>query len=173
MTNGRTPTSKGGVAQGAGEFDTFFAPTPVIQTIKNDSGDSSTDLTTNHPHVVLEGVAPLLSTVEIYQNGVTVGRFLNLLSAWSFSVPGTLADGNYTFTAKGGNLLGLLDGGESDAVTITVDTTAPEATTLDAITGATAPNGTLISQPTSLSGATAPSALISIYGSGQCRKPRW
>lgn len=163
MANGKTPTSKGGIAEGAGEFDTMLAPTPVIQTIKNDSGDSTTDRTTNYPNIVLEGVAPLLSTVEIYQNGVSVGKFLNLLSAWSFSVPGTLADGDYTFVAKGGNVLGLLNGGESDAVTVTVDTTAPDAPTLDTIMGERAANGTLITQPTSLRGATAPSALITIY----------
>ncbi len=160
MANGKTPTSKGGVAEGGGEFDDILSPVPVIQTISPDTGASSTDLTTSSSHIVLSGVAPLLSTVTIFQNGQSIGSFLSLLGAWSYSVPGTLADGNYTFVAQGHGLLGLglLSGGYSDPVTVTIDTTAPAAPSLNLTTG---------DQATSMSGTSDPSALITIYDNGQ------
>ncbi|MDB5334532.1 MAG: kly 1, partial [Planctomycetaceae bacterium] len=159
MANGATPSSKGGVAEGGGEFDDIISPTPVIQTISPDTGASSTDLTTSSSHIVLSGVAPLLSTVEIYENGHSIGSFLSLLGAWSYSVPGTLADGNYTFMAQGHGLLGLglLSGGNSDPVTVTIDTKAPVAPSLNLTTG---------DQATSMTGTSDPSALITIYDNG-------
>lgn len=166
MDNGKPLSGTGGVAEGSGQFDTILAPVPIIQEVSPDTGVSSADRTTNQSNIVLKGVAPAASTVEIFQDGVSIGKFLNMLSVWSFTVPGTLSDGNYNFTAQGGNLLGILSGGVSDQFSVTVDTKAPSVPTLATVTGVMAPDGTMLSSPTSLSGKSEASSRITVYDNG-------
>lgn len=165
LENGKPLSGKGGVAEGSGTFDTILAPIPVIQNVAPDTGASSADRTTNSSQIVLKGVAPALSTVEVFQDGVSIGKFLNLLSVWSFTVPGTLADGNYNFIARGANLLGQI-AGISDQFTVTVDTQAPDAPTLAPLTGASASNGTMLTSPSVLAGTSEPSSLITVFDKG-------
>lgn len=166
MENGKPLSGSGGVAEGSGTFDTIFAPVPVIQNVSPDTGSSSNDRTTNSSQIVLQGVAPALSNVEIFQDGVSIGSFLNVLSVWSFSVPGTLSDGNYNFTAQGRNLLGILTGGDSDQFTVTVDTQAPNAPTIAPISGTLGNNGAMITSPSFLEGTSSPSSLLTVRDNG-------
>lgn len=165
MANGKPLSGKGGVAEESGAFDTFLAATPVIQDVSPDTGSSASDRTTNSPQIVLKGVAPVLSNVEIFQDGVSIGRFLNLLSAWSFVVPGTLRDGDYTFMARGSNLLGQITG-VSDQFTVTVDTQAPGVPTMAPITGEVSNEGTMVTSPSILAGTSEPSSLITVFDNG-------
>ncbi|MDB5388747.1 MAG: hypothetical protein JWM11_4393 [Planctomycetaceae bacterium] len=163
--NGKTPSSGGGVAEGGGTFDEILAPTPTIEAISPDTGVSSTDRTTSSTKIVLNGVGSIASVVEVFENGVSLGKTLDLLGIWSFSVPGNLSDGSYTFTAKGTSLLGQ-DLGVSDSFTVKIDTQSPNAPTFAPISGTTAPNGTFTTKPTLLSGSTDASNLITIYDNG-------
>lgn len=163
--NGAKPSSGGGVAAGGAEIDVFFAPTPVIQTVTPDTGASSNDRVTNNSRVVLNGVSPIGSTVEIFQNGQSIGKFLNLLMVWSFSVPGTLSDGTYTFAAKGKGLLGN-DLGSSDDFYLIIDTSAPPAPQIDSVPGANNTGIPATSALGQLTGTSDPSNQITIYDNG-------
>jgi hypothetical protein len=163
--SGRVPTSGGGAADGNGAFDEILAPTPTIETISPDTGASSTDRTTSSNKIVLNGVGSIASVVEVFQNGVSLGKTLDLLGIWSFTVPSTLSDGTYTFTARATSLLGQ-DLGTSDAFTVKIDTRAPDAPTLTPVDGTQASNGSYTSSPTILAGTTEPSDVITIVDNG-------
>lgn len=163
-SNGKVLTSGGGAAEGNGAHDIIFAPTPVIAAISPDTGASSTDRTTSSSNIVLNGVGTIASNVEIFQNGVSLGKTLNLLGTWSFAVPGTLSDGSYTYTARGIGLLGQ-DLGVSDAFTVKIDTRAPDIPTLAPMTNPSAPDG-MISRPWRLSGTSEASNLITLLDNG-------
>ncbi|KAF0804557.1 large repetitive protein, partial [Alcanivorax xiamenensis] len=85
---------------------------------------------TNDDTPTLRGMAEANSTVEIFQDGVSVGTVQTDASGnWSFVVPAALADGTYGFTATATDEAG----NTSDPSTffdVTVDTVAPDAPTL-------------------------------------------
>ena len=163
--NGAKISSGGGIAASGAEIDVFFAPTPVIQTVSPDTGVSSNDRVTSNSRVVLNGVSPIGSTVEIFQNGQSIGKFLNLLMVWSYSVPGNLADGTYTFVAKGKGLLGN-DLGSSDEFNLIIDTEPPAPPVIDTIAGSSGAGSPATTAPRHLTGTSDPSHQITVYDNG-------
>lgn len=102
------------------------APTaPAILNITTDSGTAG-DRITNDNALVLAGTAEANSTVELFKNGVSIGKTTTDGSGnWTFDHTGTtLADGNYTFTATATDLAGNVSTA-STAFVVKVDATAP------------------------------------------------
>lgn len=167
VANGSTLSGKGGAAEASGSNDVLLSPDPVIQTISPDTGASSMDRTTSSSQITLAGVAGLLESVEIYQDGVYVGKTTSLLGAWSFTLPNSLSEGNHDFYVMTKGVLGLLGyTGTSDLFTVTIDTTPPNAPTLASITPQPGSNGLLTAAPESLSGTAAPSNIINVLANG-------
>ncbi|WOD30312.1 Ig-like domain-containing protein [Alloalcanivorax xenomutans] len=113
--------------------DASAPATPTIQDALDDV-DPGTDpvLTggsTNDDTPTLRGTAEANSTVEIFQDGASVGTVQADASGnWSFASP-TLADGTYGFTATATDEAGNTSD-SSAAFDVTVDTVAPDAPTL-------------------------------------------
>lgn len=96
--------------------------TPDLDTA-SDSGNSSTDNITNDDTPTFTGTADEGSTVKIYVDGVEKGS--GVATGGNYSVTTTpLAQGNRSITAKASN--GSAESGESQALSITVDKTAPD-----------------------------------------------
>ncbi|WP_421706133.1 Ig-like domain-containing protein [Alloalcanivorax xenomutans] len=114
--------------------DASAPATPTIQDALDDV-DPGTDpvLTggsTNDDTPTLRGTAEANSTVEIFQDGASVGTVQADASGnWSFVVPAALADGTYGFTATAMDEAGNTSD-PSAAFDVTVDTVAPDAPTL-------------------------------------------
>ncbi|AFT70278.1 Thrombospondin type 3 repeat family [Alloalcanivorax dieselolei B5] len=85
---------------------------------------------TNDDTPTLRGMAEANSTVEIFQDGLSVGTVQTDASGnWSFVVPAALADGTYGFTATVTDEAGNTSD-PSTSFDVTVDTVAPDAPTL-------------------------------------------
>ena len=114
--------------------DASAPATPTIQDALDDV-DPGTDpvLTggsTNDDTPTLRGTAEANSTVEIFQDGASVGTVQADASGnWSFVVPAALADGTYGFTATAMDEAGNTSD-PSASFDVTVDTIAPDAPTL-------------------------------------------
>ncbi|WP_416392125.1 Ig-like domain-containing protein [Alloalcanivorax xenomutans] len=114
--------------------DASAPATPTIQDALDDV-DPGTDpvLTggsTNDDTPTLRGTAEANSTVEIFQDGASVGTVQADASGnWSFVVPAALADGTYGFTATAMDEAGNTSD-PSASFDVTVDTVAPDAPTL-------------------------------------------
>ncbi|WP_404453814.1 S8 family serine peptidase [Virgibacillus necropolis] len=80
---------------------------------------------TNEPSLTVEGTASPTTTVQLLNNGEEVGT-AEVGEDGNFAIPTELTEGENVFTA-----VSLLDGvetGESEPVTVTLDTQAPELT---------------------------------------------
>jgi VCBS repeat-containing protein len=111
--------------------------TPVILSAVDDHGSTPTTIgnnqITNDTTPVLNGTGSAGSTVHIFENGHQIGTaVVGNDGTWSFSISSALADGSYSFTAISFNLKG--HSAESTHFSITVDTTAPDAPQLSAVT---------------------------------------
>lgn len=95
----------------------------VITAFSTDSGVVG-DGITNDDTVTLTGTAAANSTVEVFDGATLLGEVMASGSgAWSFTTA-ALADGIHSFTADAG-------GTPSAALSVTVDTVAPSAPTID------------------------------------------
>jgi len=104
---------------------------PVIATVSDDvgtlKGTLSNGQTTDDTTPTLAGTAQPGSTVTLYNNGVLIGTTLADGSGnWSFTTP-AMGEGSHAFTATATNGSGT--GPVSAAMTVIVDTTAPNAPT--------------------------------------------
>jgi large repetitive protein len=107
--------------------DTTAPAAPVLTTITTDTGNP-TDRLTNDNRLVLAGTAEAFSSVELFQDGFSIGRTsANASGDWSFDHSATpLANGSYVFTAKATDAVGNV-GPISTGLTVQVDLTAPLA----------------------------------------------
>lgn len=88
------------------------------------AGDNLTSITTP----VLQGTAPVGSTVTVYLNDLTpvpLGTaIINNLGSWTFTAPQALSEGTHHFYAKATDTEGT-DSANSSTLTLTIDTTVP------------------------------------------------
>ncbi|WP_280565083.1 Ig-like domain-containing protein, partial [Chromohalobacter sp. 48-RD10] len=94
------------------------------------SGDSTNDLTPT-----LTGTAEASSTIEIFQDGTSVGTTeADDQGRWSFTPETKLAEGDVSFTAEATDAAGNTSP-DSNIFTLTIDETAPDAPTIDPTDG--------------------------------------
>src|SRR5207245_766515 len=116
-------------------IDTTAPTAPAVTGITTDSGSNSSDGITNDTTLVSTGTAEANSSVQVVKGGVSSGTTTaNGSGAWSFDYTGTtLAEGSYSFTAKATDAAGNVSVASS-GFSVTVDTTAPNAPAVTAIT---------------------------------------
>ncbi|MCT4708625.1 Ig-like domain-containing protein [Enterobacteriaceae bacterium H16N7] len=134
-------------------------------TAKNQQTDDSTP--------TLQGYGTAGSVVHIYDNGKEIGTAtVNAQGNWNFTPGSPLADGSHAFTTVAINAKG--ESSPSASYTITVDTTAPDAPTVDplmdnagTITGLiTSVNATDEAKPV-VSGKGEPGDIVTISDNGK------
>ena len=111
---------------------------PSITAFADDSGTAGDHLT-NDTTLTLSGTAEAGNTVEIFQDGVSIGT--TVAGVGGELEPGRrqpLADGAYQFTARATDGAGN-QGAASAAFQVTIDTTAPGAPTFGSVTDNVAP----------------------------------
>lgn len=102
--------------------------TPDLAT-GSDTGESSTDNITNDTTPTLTGTAEAGSTVTLYAtDGITsLGSATATGGAWSITAAPALSEGSHTLTAKAVDVVGN-PSVASSGLSVTIDTTAPTAT---------------------------------------------
>jgi len=133
---------------------------PVLNTITDDTGRSSSDRITNDTTITVIGTAEAGSTIQLYSGGVATGSSVtaNASGAW-IATTGALSAGAATLTAKATDAAGNTSVASTGLV-VTIDTTAPTA---PVITAPTTPSSN--SLPT-LAGTTTSNEIIAIYDGG-------
>ncbi|TDN58408.1 BapA/Bap/LapF family large adhesin [Scandinavium goeteborgense] len=111
--------------------------TPVILSAVDDHGSAPTNIGNNQitsdNTPLLKGTGTAGSTVHIFQDGHQIGTALvGSDGSWSFQIGSALAEGLHSFTAIAFNLKGHSI--ESTHFTLTIDTVAPDAPQLSAVT---------------------------------------
>ena len=153
-------------------------PHPPTLQIIDDVPSGLTEIgngkTTNDTQPTLQGVATAGADVNIYQNGIlliTVPADAST-GAWSYTIPSALADST-TWNYAVSQTVGLDTSGQSPNYAITIDTTAPLAPSITAVTDDVAPvtgnvgsgQSTNDTRPT-LSGTGEIGATITVYDGG-------
>ncbi len=177
VPNGNPEQGGGGYAQNSGTTVVYLDSVPVITEISPDTGASNSDGVTNSPRISFSGVAPVLSSVELFEvqrnaNGtigqpLLIGSTLAVTNWWTINYTNhSFAEGTYTFYAEAAPLLGLtallgLGSYSSPSTTynVTIDTVAPPS---PGISGYTTNGDT----PTLLGTAQADTT-VQIYSNGQ------
>jgi len=103
---------------------------PTITGISSDTGTSSSDGITNDKTLILSGTADAGATITVYLGGSSIGTTTaDSTGAWTFDYTGTtLSDATYSFTAIA--TVGSSNSATSSAYSVTVDTTAPAASSI-------------------------------------------
>ncbi len=105
------------------EIDITPPAQAVVSEVSDDTGSSGTDGITNDDTLIISGTAEADSTVEVFQDSVSLGTTTADGSGnWSYGPTAELADGDYDFTAQATDGAGNT-GTLSTAFTATVDTT--------------------------------------------------
>ncbi len=143
-------------------------PTPVVTAITTDTGPSATDGVTSDATLVISGTAQANVSVDVFIDTVAVGTTTaDQNGVWSFDYTGTtLADATYSViaraTATASNPSDL-----SAPFGVTVDTTSPDAPTLDLAAQSdlgTLADDKLTSDTTpTLTGTTQANALVEVF----------
>ncbi|OEK00317.1 hypothetical protein BFP97_01770 [Roseivirga sp. 4D4] len=112
--------------------DTAAPDAPVVSTITDDTGANGTDQNTNDATLSFSGTAEANATIEVFIDGTSIGTTTaDGAGQWIFNHEGTtLADAVYSVTAKATDAAGNTSV-ESSALSVTVDTVAPAAPTVD------------------------------------------
>ncbi|ERL52012.1 Ig-like domain-containing protein, partial [Halomonas huangheensis] len=113
--------------------DTTPPAVPVISAVDDVDpvqGDLASGDSTNDNQPELQGSGEAGSTVEIFQNGVSLGTVIADASGnWSYTPDAALADGDYSFTATATDSAGNVSD-TSAAFELNVDTVSPDAPTI-------------------------------------------
>lgn len=120
--------NSGAVKSQAYVLDTTAPAAPSTPVLSNDSGASSNDGITNVVTPQLTGTAEPGSTVNVYDGAALLGSITATGGAWSFTA-GALAEGPHTITARATDLAGNVSPA-SNALVVTIDTTAPAVTSV-------------------------------------------
>ncbi|HCW0181164.1 TPA: BapA prefix-like domain-containing protein [Citrobacter freundii] len=146
----------------------------IIDDVAPGTGDIGNGKTTNDTQPTLQGVATAGADVNIYQNGLLLTTVPADAStgAWSYTLPTALADGT-TWSYAVSQTVGSDTSGKSPNYVITIDTTAPLAPSITAVTDDVAPvtgnvgsgQSTNDARPT-LSGSGEIGATITVYDGG-------
>jgi ELWxxDGT repeat protein len=109
------------------------APSTPDLVTTSDTGASDSDNVTNVSAALLAGTAEADATVTLFDGAAVVGTaFANKLGVWS-ATTAVLADGVHAITATATDLAGNT-GPASAALSVTIDTTAPDAPAVAAVT---------------------------------------
>ena len=112
---------------------------PSITAIADDSGTAGDHLT-NDTTLTLSGTAEAGNTVEIFQDGVSIGTTVaDVDGDWSLADANPLADGTPTSSRRGRRTRRATRGRPRRRSTVTIDTTAPGAPTFGSVTDDVAP----------------------------------
>lgn len=113
-------------------IDTTAPNAPSVTSISADTGVNGTDGKTNDNTLTISGTLPESNvTVEVFIDGISIGQAVMGLSTFSLDYSGTeLEDGEYEITAKATDVAGNT-GALSSVFNLTIDTTAPDAPTID------------------------------------------
>ncbi|AUM11349.1 Ig-like domain-containing protein [Ketobacter alkanivorans] len=145
--------------------DTAAPAAPAVTAITDDTGTASDGVTSDN-QLVISGTAEANATVEVFIDAVSIGTTTADGSGnWSYDHTGsTLAEGGYSLTAQS------TDGaGNSSAVSagfaITIDTSAPAAPSVTAITmdTGTAADGVTSDNSLVISGTAEANASIEVF----------
>jgi large repetitive protein len=149
---------------------------PVITAIIDDTGTVTGNVlgkTSDDTNPTISGTAQAGSTVTLYQDGVEITTIVLAPGEtnWSYTIPGALASGTYSYTATA--TVGAATSGLSAAGSVTVDLTPPGAPAIGAVTDDVGPgtgplaNGqtTNDNRPT-LSGSATAGDTITVYNNG-------
>ncbi|RLT88907.1 MAG: hemagglutinin [Ketobacter sp. GenoA1] len=114
--------------------DTAAPVAPAVTTITDDTGTASDGITSDN-QLIITGTAEANASVEVFIDAGSIGTTTADGSGnWSFDHTGTtLADGSYAITAAATDASGNTSAASS-ALNITVDTAAPAAPSVSAIT---------------------------------------
>ena len=125
----------GTVKSQAYTLDSSAPGAPSVTGISGDTGTSGSDGITSDQTLTISGTSEANATVEVFKGGVSLGTTTADGSGnWSYNYTGTtLAEGNYTFTAKATDAAGNTSSASS-GFDVAVDTTAPASLALDATT---------------------------------------
>ncbi|CDL00464.1 conserved protein of unknown function [Magnetospirillum gryphiswaldense MSR-1 v2] len=142
---------------------------PTGLAISTDSGSSNSDGITSDATLTISGTAPANATVTVYKDGVSIGTATaDGTGAWSFDHTGTtLAAGAHAFTAKA--TLSGQDSATCSALNVTVDTTAPSAPAVTAISsdsGSSTSDGITTDQTLVISGTAEANATVEVFKDG-------
>ncbi|SDF51209.1 Ig-like domain-containing protein [Cellulophaga baltica] len=122
-------------------IDTTAPDAPAVTTISDDNGSSASDAITSDNTLVFSGTAEANSSIEVFLDGTSLGVIVtNGTGVWSYDYTGTaLADGPYIITAQATDLAGNSSPVSSD-FPFTIDTSAPTAPVVTAISDDTGSN---------------------------------
>ncbi len=122
-------------------IDTVAPNAPAVTTISDDNGSSASDAITSDNTLVFSGTAEANSSIEVFLDGTSLGVIVtNGTGVWSYDYTGTaLADGPYIITAQATDLAGNSSPVSSD-FPFTIDTSAPTAPVVTAISDDTGSN---------------------------------
>ena len=112
--------------------DTSAPNAPSVTSITNDTGANGTDEVTNDNTLSFNGTSEADAIVEVFIGGTNIGTTqADGSGQWSFNHESTtLSDGTITVTAKATDAAGNTSA-ESSGLSVTVDTVAPAAPTID------------------------------------------
>jgi gliding motility-associated-like protein len=133
LTDGSSNTSSAQTANS--QLDATAPAAPVVTSIGDDTGNSSTDELTNDQTLSFNGTAEANATVEIFIGASSIGTVAaNGSGDWTLDhTSTTLAEGSYAITAKATDGAGNTSTA-STALTVNVDITAPAAPVVASIT---------------------------------------
>jgi VCBS repeat-containing protein len=175
-----TATDKAG---NTGPAATVTAPdvpapaTPEIASIIDDvapnAGITAKNQATDDNTPTLQGYGTAGSIVHIYDNGKEIGTAaVNAQGNWNFTPGSALADGSHALTAIAINVRG--ESGPSASYTIIVDTTAPDAPSIDplldkvgAVTGVIGTNSPTDESKPVISGKGEPGDTVTLSDNGK------
>jgi hypothetical protein len=136
---------------------------PTVSGFSNDSGAAG-DRITNDNTLMFTGVAAAGNTVKVFDGATLIGTVTaDAGGAWTFTTS-TLADGAHSFTTVGINSTGT-SSTASAALTITVDTVAPNVPTVAGFTpdSAVAGDGITNANTITLQGSAEAGSVVKIY----------
>jgi uncharacterized delta-60 repeat protein len=149
-------------------IDTAAPSAPVITAVLDDSA-SPTDRITRDNTLIMNGTAEANSTVEVLLNGVAIGTTLTDASGkWSFNYTSTpLADGVKAFTATATDVAGNTSVA-SAVFNVTIDTVAPNAPSINALSNNTGNTADQITSDTTLilSGVAEANSTVKLFRDG-------
>ena len=150
--------------------DTSAPAAPAVTAITTDTGSSGSDGVTSDTTLVIAGTAEAASTVTVYKDGTSIGTAMaSGAGAWSFDYTGTtLAAGSYAFKARATDLAGNISG-DSPVFTVVVDTSAPAAPAVTAITtdtGSSSSDGVTSDSTLVISGTAEAASTVTVYKDG-------
>lgn len=145
----------------------------VMDNVGTVQGNLPNGATTDDAQPTLSGVSEAGALISVYDGSALLGTALaNGTGAWSFTPSGPLAQGSHSLTITAADPRGNVSAA-SAPFTLTIDTSAPAAPSITAITDDVGANQSVIASGgatddarPALSGTAEPASTVSIYDNG-------